>query len=255
MVAELFCAMLTADACICFFIVSFRVDKVSELPTEEDDECKTEEAAYVSDKPGVLALDRCGKDENEGCEHHSEVPVIDSARRAATVLHKPRLEGAEEHNADKVADAVRHGDNKENSVGNNVGEYKVEKTDRAVERYPDSTYDKYASSVLLYGLFDIGGYKVAFKLLLATGAVDLRGEETGDHFSYVHAPSDTDNQKDHGVIEADGCYKAHNVADKHCQEENRTVNKLRYMKLGNLRKLYVFTHIFIPFSTKFTCSL
>ena len=46
-------------------------------------------------------------DEEQRCEHHREVPVVDAACAAAFVLQEPGLERAEEHDAYHVTHRIR----------------------------------------------------------------------------------------------------------------------------------------------------
>ena len=58
----------------------------------------------------VTVLSFGDDDEDERGEDHGEVPIVDAASGAAAVVHHPRLEGAEEQDADHVGDGIEQGD-------------------------------------------------------------------------------------------------------------------------------------------------
>ena len=73
-------------------------------------------------------------DKNQRCKHHRIIPIVNSAACTAFVLHKPGLKGAEEQNADHVANRERKTDQEQNPRIDDM--CVVQHTDRRVERDP-----------------------------------------------------------------------------------------------------------------------
>ena len=96
MLAELFVTMLAGNAGVSRFGKAFGMASVIPFPTEQKQKRECNEAVCVRMRY-----------ENEGREHHCEVPVVDTAVGTASVFHKPGLEGAEKEDADHIANAVR----------------------------------------------------------------------------------------------------------------------------------------------------
>ncbi len=81
-------------------------------------------------------------DEDERSEHHRKIPIIYAAIGAASVFHKPSLEGAEKEDAYHIANAVSEGDEYEYARVNDICE--IENSDRAVEGKPSRRNGKRA---------------------------------------------------------------------------------------------------------------
>ena len=73
-------------------------------------------------------------DKHDGGEHHREIPVIDTAGRAATVVHHPGLEGAEEEDADHVGDRIEQRNEHQNALIDDAQE--IQGDENRVETYP-----------------------------------------------------------------------------------------------------------------------
>ena len=108
---------------------------------------------------------------DERGEHHCKIPVIYAAIGAATIFHKPSLEGAEKEDADHIANAVSEGDEYEYARVNDICE--IEYSDRAVEGKPSRRDGESAPRGLQFGFFGLCRDKIAGKLLLTTGTFEL----------------------------------------------------------------------------------
>ena len=92
MAAKLFLTARAIKTFICACGKSLGMHLIRYLPSEKQKERTSEE------RIGVYA-----RDKDEGREHHCEIPIINSARCTATVLHKPGLERTEEKNTYDIA--------------------------------------------------------------------------------------------------------------------------------------------------------
>lgn len=133
-------------------------------------------------------------DEHQRREHHGIVPVVDTAVRAARVLHDERLEGAPEQDADDVRYGIEHRDDDEDARIDDLVE--IKHANSAIERDPEDSYHHHVAEVLLPDLLlspteDTrylfrkrcfrAGLVVLEELLLAAGAFIAVGEEAADH--------------------------------------------------------------------------
>ena len=160
MMAKLLGAVVTAYATVGLGRKSLGMKLIGDLPTRENYSRKTEES------PGVKA----GHKDTRG-KHHNEIPVVYSAVRAASVLHHPGLEGAEEENADHIANTVCRAYYEQNTGVDNVKE--VKRAYRSVKSNPGGEHDKCALPGHKLGLCFAGGDEVRLKLLLTAGALKL----------------------------------------------------------------------------------
>ena len=125
MQAELFVAVLAGETGVGAFCEALGTEPQGKLPAKQDDEGHGQKA------PGVGV-----GDEEQGGEHHGEVPVVDTAGGTAAVLHEPHLEGAEEQDADHVADTVKEADQQENAHVDDMGEVQDPDDTRATVTVP-----------------------------------------------------------------------------------------------------------------------
>ena len=125
--AELFLAMGAGEAFIRSLVKALGMQPCRKLPNEQEEKRNAE-------KPPRVIM----RDEDQGGEHHGIVPVIDAAAATAFILHEPGLEGAEEENADHIADRIEEADQKENSLVNPIE--KIRRPDRAVEPEPSKSH-------------------------------------------------------------------------------------------------------------------
>ena len=133
MVAEFFLAILTTDALVGGFREAFGAQVEGDLPAKKQKKRESKERPCVG-----------ARNEDERCEHHCEIPVIDAAIGTASVFHKPSLEGAEKQDADHIAHAVSEGDENENACVNNMGV--VQEANHRVEGDPDRSHSESALS-------------------------------------------------------------------------------------------------------------
>ena len=61
-------------------------------------------------------------DEQHGREHHEMAPIVNTAIDTALVLHDARLEGAEENDADGIAQEIEDGDHDQIGFGDDLEE-------------------------------------------------------------------------------------------------------------------------------------
>ena len=108
-VAELFLAVLATDALVGGFREAFGAQAEGDLPAQEQKKREGKECPSVGTR-----------NEDERCEHHREVPVIDAAIGTASVFHKPSLEGAEKENANHIAHSIRQAYQNENILINKM---------------------------------------------------------------------------------------------------------------------------------------
>ena len=92
MLAKLLVAMAAGGVGVGRCGESLGMAVVGPFPTDQNRQRKRDEAIRV----GVW-------DENKGREHHREIPIVDAAVGAASILHKPGLERAEKQDTDDVA--------------------------------------------------------------------------------------------------------------------------------------------------------
>ena len=132
MMAKLFLAICTGEACVCFFGKAFRMAPYGKLPYDKKQKRNAEQTPRIR-----------VRNKNERGKHHGEIPIIDPTASAAFVFHKPGLEGAEEKNADHIADGIRKADEQENSFIYNI--HIVKNADERIERKPCRRNEKRGS--------------------------------------------------------------------------------------------------------------
>ena len=102
--------------------------------------------------------------ENEWCEHHCKIPVIDSASGAALVFHKPGLKRAEKQNTYHIAHRVKKADEQKDTLINYIG--KVKRADYAVENYPRKDNSRRGFFAVQLDFFHFSRDEIASELLL-----------------------------------------------------------------------------------------
>ena len=177
MEAELLVAALAGEAGVGGFRKPLGVEAEGDLPAGEDAQGHGQQA------PGIEV-----GDEEQGGEHHGEIPVVDAAGGTASVLHEPHLEGAEEQDADHVAHAVGQTDQEQDAYVNDVGE--VERRDGAVERQPHQRHRHRTPTGGEGGGGLSRGLEVAAELLLTPRAFQTGREEAADHLGGVDQPDE-----------------------------------------------------------------
>ena len=125
--AELFLAMGTGEAFIRSLVKALGMQPCGKLPNEQKEKRNAE-------KPPRVIM----RNKDQRREHHGVIPIIDAAAATAFILHKPGLEGAEEENADHIADRIEEADQKENSLVDPMEE--IRRADRAVEPKPSESH-------------------------------------------------------------------------------------------------------------------
>ena len=97
-------------------------------------------------------------------------------------MHHPGLEGAEEQDADDVADAVKTGETDHENGADQT--FPIEEIEHTVQSQPGQQNQKSATvgiADLLSGHFVAGRTESAGELFLAAQTFQLGGEESGDH--------------------------------------------------------------------------
>ena len=156
--AKLLLAIRAIEALVACCREALGVQTVGDLPAQEERQRTAEQAIGVKTR-----------DEYEGREHHCEIPIIDAAGGAATVLHEPHLEGAEEQNTNDVTDGVRDGDQDQESSVEDVR--KIEDSEHGVEGKPDEGNERGRSGGLVHGRgTSFFGVVISFELLLTAHA-------------------------------------------------------------------------------------
>ena len=119
--AELFFAVYTSNGKVRRIRETLGVGVIGDLPFDEQRQGgqDQDQGKGVHD---VLVISFDYHEEEDGGEDHREVPVIDAASGAATVVHHPRLEGAEEQDADHVAYGIEKRDEHQDALVDDVGE-------------------------------------------------------------------------------------------------------------------------------------
>ena len=123
MVAELFLAMRAGEALVGLLVEALGMQMRRDFPEEE----KQKRNAKKSPREIM-------RNEDERREHHGIIPIIDTAAAAALILHKPGLEGAEEEDADHIANRIEEADEEEDSIVDHREE--IQRADRAVQKNP-----------------------------------------------------------------------------------------------------------------------
>ena len=99
MMAKLLSAIFAGKTGVGILRKTLRMPADRKLPPKKKQERHTQQA------PRIYV---CNKYKRS--KHHSKIPVVYAANGAASVLHKPRLKGAEEQYADHIAYTVRKAD-------------------------------------------------------------------------------------------------------------------------------------------------
>ena len=105
---------------------------------------------------------------NKGSKHHCKIPIVDTAGRAASVLHKPRLEGTEKEDTDHITDTVCETDKDKDAL---IDEPKIiKRSDGTVKGKPRKSDGKCPFPRLQLWLGLPGRYIFFSELLLTSGA-------------------------------------------------------------------------------------
>ena len=151
--------MLTGNAGIGRFGKAFGVTAVVPFPANQDRQRKCDEAVRI----GV-------RNEDQRCEHHCEIPIINPAVGTASVFHKPRLERAEKEDADHITNAVCKGDEDQDAWFYDTGE--IENSDYSVECKPSCRDGEGALPRLKVRSAFGCGNEISCELLLTAGAFE-----------------------------------------------------------------------------------
>ena len=160
MLAQLFVTMLTGNASVRRLGKAFGVAAVVPFPANQDRQRKCDEAIRI-----------WVRNEDQRCEHHCEIPIVDSAIGTASVFHKPRLERAEKEDADHIANTVCEGDEDQNSRIYYIRE--IKDSDYSVECKPSRRNGEGALPRLKARSFLRGWDKISCELLLTTGTFEF----------------------------------------------------------------------------------
>ena len=178
--AELFLTVRAGEARIRFLGKALGVYSDGKLPYDEKQKRNAEQTPRIKIR-----------NENERGKHHGEIPIVDPTASAAFVFHKPSLEGAEEKNADHIADGVRKADEQKNALVDDMRI--VENADDRVERKPRRRNVDRGSRDALGRLGVLRGNEILFELLLTSHAFRVGGEESQKHFQNEYDPDDAEN--------------------------------------------------------------
>ena len=182
---------------------------VGNLPTQKQSQCTAKQAIRIQ-----------ARYKYEGSKHHSKIPVIDAAGGAAPILHKPRLEGTEEQDANDIADRIRDCDQDHDAAINPSG--KVQKSENRIEDKPYDCHESRRLPGLIGGRFLSRRLIISRKLLLTSHTLQSRREETEKHFYEKEYPSDSG--QDRMLLQYVGSIQY--VEDKNRKEQGRSQNQL-----------------------------
>ena len=101
MSAELFRAARAGHIRVGVFREPLRMQEESDLPDRKQDNGDAQKTPCVEPR-----------NEEQGREHHSEIPVVDTAGHAAPALEEKHLEGAEEQDADDIGNGEQRAQQK-----------------------------------------------------------------------------------------------------------------------------------------------
>ena len=101
--AQLFLATGTVQAPVRYRREALGIPTVGDLPSRQQNQGAAKQAIRI----------QTGNEHQRG-EHHGKIPIVDTAGGTAPIFHKPRLERAEEQNADDIAHRVAKGDQDQN---------------------------------------------------------------------------------------------------------------------------------------------
>ncbi len=229
MLAKFFVTVLTRNAGVRRLGKAFGVAAVVPLPAEQNHQRERDEAIRI-----------WMGDENEGCEHHCEIPVVDPAIGAASVFHKPSLKRTEKQDADHIAHAVCKSNEYEYSRVDDIG--KIESSNDAVKRKPSHSDAEGALPRLetrsVFGRRD----KIPRKLLLAARTFEFGGKESARHLDCVNDP-----YKCEKPMQGLGIFKQHfpsrgfleNINRQYADKHKRANHHFDVMHRGNARDLVV----------------
>ena len=159
MLTKLLVTIFAGNAGVGRFGKAFGMAAVIPFPANQDRQRKCDEAVRI----GV-------RNEDQRCEHHCEIPIINPAVGTASVFHKPRLERAEKEDADHITNAVCKGDEDQDACIYDTGE--IENSDYSVECKPSQGDSEGALPRLKARSFLRGWDKVSCELLLTAGAFE-----------------------------------------------------------------------------------
>ena len=157
MVAELFFAVFAGETSVGLLRKAFGVSVHSDLPSYQQSKGKPQQA------PCVAVWNK-----HKRSKHHCKIPIVDTAGRAASVLHKPRLEGTEKEDADHITDTVCEADKDKDAL---IDEPKIiKRPDSTVKGKPRKSDGKCPFPRLQFRLALPGRHIIFPELLLASGA-------------------------------------------------------------------------------------
>ena len=171
-VAEMLCAVDTAEAGVGILKIALRSEPGTQLPAQKQQQRQCNEH-----------IGKGMAEENQGSEHHDEVPVVDTAAAAALVHHHPALERAEEENADHVAHRIGQGNKNQQAPVNDTAE--IQCKNQSIQSDPENNDGKYgpegAFSQRLFPCIAAGSV-ILLEVLLTAHALKLGGEEAQEYF-------------------------------------------------------------------------
>ena len=226
MMAKLFLAMRAGEALVGLLIEALGMQMRRQLPEEKKQERNAE-------KPPREIM----RNEDERREHHRIIPVIDTAAATALILHKPGLEGAEEEDADHIANRIKEADEEEDSIIDH--REKIQCADRAVQKNPDKRHHPNGKRATFFALRALARKIVFRKLLLASHALKRGGKEAEDHFHKDNHADKADQDHQRGMLRklrkndpraADALY---DVEDQNAEKQSRSEIKLEIMQARN----------------------
>lgn len=245
-VAELFGAIRAGKRVVALLAKAFGVSAVKIFPLEKKNERESEKRPRIN----VGYVD-------ERCEHHSVIPVINTAGGTAFVLHKPRLKRAEKQNADYVAHRVQKRNQEQNTPIYYVGV--VKNAEHGVESDPRGKYrEGYYTGLhfrALLGIFPRARSVISRKLLLTAHAFNFIGKEAQNHFCDEKQPY---NAYQNMIVlkSAEGLPRVINavydIHDRCRNKKSQTKKKLRIMhNYGACQMLTLLFFLFIYCTSQF----
>ena len=118
---------------------------------------------------------------DERCEHHQVIPIVDATCSAAFVFQKPCLKWAEEEDAYHVAYAIDQCYDQHHTFIYDVGE--IQNEYESIQCYPDSRGGYQAPFGAMNGVGISAGSIIDTELLLTTHAFNVRWKETQNHLN------------------------------------------------------------------------
>lgn len=231
--AELFFAVYASNGKIRRIRETLGMGVIGDLPFDEQRQGGQDQnqGEGVDD---VLAVGLADDDEDKWGEDHREVPVVDAASGTTTVVHHPRLEGAEEQDADHVAYGIEKRDEHQDALVDGVGEIKNSK-DRVQSR-PAKEHHQGDFPGLEHRFFFAARKIVAFMLLLTSHRGGFGGDEAFDHLADEGKGDESDDDPgcDVGEIkEGDVVDAEENVVNQNPKQQRATIEQANVIQLGD----------------------